>query len=387
MLMKKRAKNSLLTIVLILFSVLILIIAGIFIYLKSSLNLSSDFLNGKICAGEDSPCQTTSFTVEEGAYGKSTLVKLEEMGIIKNADLAYYYNRLNPSVTYYFVAGNFEIPHEIVDENGNTSKMRLSDLLKYLSDSSNICQDTVTITFEEGGFLLSYAKILADNLNIDYQDIIDYWNNPDVIKSYMKEYPFLSADIFNDDVKYLLEGFLFPDTYEFFINSSLDQITRKFLDNTLRIYNKYKTDFNNSALSVHDIFTMASIIQWESGSLADSKKIAGVFTNRLNAGEVLASTVTACYAFDLDKNQCYESGDTLFYTQSYNPYNTYTIEGLPPGPVCNPCENAIFAALNPDTTDGYFYFCADMCNGGTVFAKTYSEHEYNIQHYYLACDN
>ena len=80
-------------------------------------------------------------------------------------------------------------------------------------------------------------------------------------------------------------------------------------------------------------------------------------------------------------------GDTLDYTWRDDPYNTYTNLGLPPGPVCNPNEVAIEAALNPDTSQGYFFFCADMCNGGTVFARTYAEHEYNIQHYYLACAN
>ena len=59
--------------------------------------------------------------------------------------------------------------------------------------------------------------------------------------------------------------------------------------------------------------------------------------------------------------------------------------GFPPGPVCAPSKNSIYAALYPDTSEGYFYFCADLCNGGTVFARTMEEHNYNIEHYYLAC--
>ena len=203
----------------------------------------------------------------------------------------------------------------------------------------------------------------------------------------MNDYPFLTEEIFSENVKYYLEGYLFPDTYEFFEFTNCDEVTRRFLDRTLEIYNSHIDEFKASEFSVHEVFTLASIVQWESGNPADSKLIAGVFVTRLNYPEVLASTVTACYAFDLDKDECYEVGDTLDYTWREDPYNTYTNQGLPPGPVCNPNEVAITAALNPDSSEGYFYFCADMCNGGTVFARTYAEHEYNIEHYYLACDN
>ena len=157
------------------------------------------------------------------------------------------------------------------------------------------------------------------------------------------------------------------------------------MDRTLEVYNNHKAEFDNSRFSIHEVFTLASIVQWESGDEEDSKKIAGVFVNRLDEPEILGSTVTACYAFDLTKDECYHVGDTLDYTWRDDPYNTYTNQGLPPGAVCNPNEIAIVAALNPDTTDGYFFFCADMCNGGTAFAKTAEEHQYNIDNYYLAC--
>ena len=203
----------------------------------------------------------------------------------------------------------------------------------------------------------------------------------------MSEYPFLTEEIFGENVRYYLEGYLFPDRYEFFEFTNPDEVTRRFLDRTLEIYEKYKEDFDNSTYSIHEIFTLASIVQWESGSLEDSMKIAGVFETRLNYPEVLGSTVTACYAAGLTKDECYEVGDTIEYTWRDNPYNTYTNLGLPPGPVCNPNEIAINAALHPDSSEGYFYFCANMCDGGTVFAKTEAEHQYNIERYYLACSN
>ena len=381
--MKKR--NKILIAILVVLLLIFSLIGGIVFYVRSSLKLTDAFLNGQICENGEVPCETTVFIVDEGAYGKSTLDKLEQTGIIKNADIVYYYNRLMTG--YSFAAGYFEIPHEVTDENGNIRKITLDELLAFLADPANAHQDTVMLAFDEGDFIRSYAKKIGENTTVSEEELLAYWNDPEVIKGYMKDYPFLTDAVLGENVKYYLEGYLFPDTYEFFEFTNCDEVTRRFLDRTLEIYNKHIDEFNASRFSIHEVFTLASIVQWESGDIDDSKLIAGVFVDRLDAPEILGSTVTACYAFDLSKDECYEVGDTLDYTWRDDPYNTYTNQGLPPGPVCCPNEIAIEAALHPDTSQGYFFFCADMCNGGTVFARTYEEHEYNIQHYYLACDN
>ncbi|MBQ6493870.1 MAG: endolytic transglycosylase MltG [Erysipelotrichaceae bacterium] len=385
--MKKRTK-IIIAILIILF-LIIGIIAGIAIYIKSSLKPTKQFLNGEICENNETPCEVTPFIVDEGAYGKSTLEKLQEYGIIKDSDIVYYYNRLFTG--YSFAAGYFELPHKVADEYGNMREVNLDDILAFLADPKNAHQDTVTLSFDEGDFVRAYAKKIGENTTVKEAEIFAYWNNKDVIRSYMSEYPFLTEDIFNanpnsDEKKCLLEGYLFPDTYEFFEFTNCDEITRKFLDRTLDIYNSHQSEFAESEFSIHEVFTLASIVQWESGNAEDSKIIAGVFVTRMNEPEILGSTVTACYAFDLSKDECYSVGDTLDYTWRDDPYNTYTNQGLPPGPVCCPNETAIVAALHPDSSQGYFFFCADMCNGGTVFARTEAEHQYNVEHYYLACD-
>ena len=375
-------KNKLVVAIISIFIVLIVILAGVFFYITSALKPTKAFLSGKICEGQ-APCEVTPFIVDEGAYGKSTLDKLQEEGIIKDSDIVYYYNR---TITgYSFVAGYFELPHQKTDNNGNQVDVELDDILSFLSDPANAHQDTVTISFDEGDFIREYARLIGENTTVSEQEILDYWENESVIRSYMNEYPFLTEEIFDEEVKYYLEGYLFPDTYEFFEFTTPDEITRKFFDRTLDIYNRHLDEFSASQFSIHEVFTLASIVQWETGDPEDSKLVAGVFLTRLNYPEVLGSTVTACYAFDLTKDECYEVGDLTEYTHQYDPYNTYTVQGLPPGPVCNPNETAIIAALNPDDSYGYFYFCANMCDGGTVFARTAQEHQYNIDHYYLAC--
>ncbi len=395
--MKKKKKNKVLIAIFIILFLIIACITSVIFYVKANLKPAKSFLNNEVCGDLDSPCDYTPFVVEEGAYGKSTLEKLQEEGIINDANIVYYWNRIFGGYSFY--AGYFEIPHAIEDENG-THAITLEEILSFISNPENAHQDTVWIKLEEGDFARGFAETIAESVTLKdnptsdveekKQTLLDYWNNEDVVRSYMDEYEFLTEDIFDGDIKIILEGYLFPDTYEFYEYISCDQITRKLLDRTEEIFNKYYDDFKNNELSYHEIFTLASMCQWESGSVTDSAGIAGVFLNRLRDGEehdiwTLGSTVTACYAFDLTKEECYQVGDTSEYTTKEDPYNTYVVSGFPPGPVCNPNEVSIYAALHPENND-YYYFCANMCDGGTVFASTLSEHQYNIERYYLACD-
>lgn len=380
--MKKKTK-VIISIFVVLFLIIGLVV-GIIVYGLSSLSLTDDFLDGKICNNSDT-CDTYTFIIEPGSTGKDTLNQLYAEGIIKDSSIVYYYNRIFTG--YSFVAGSFDIPRKMEDMYGNVHETTLDELLDYLSKEENANLSTFTMKFDEGDFIKHFARLIAQEIDVTEQEILDTWNSESYVRSLMADYDFLTEDVFNLNVKYYLEGYLFPDTYEFYRNASIDDITRKMLDRTQEIYEKYITEFDSSDLSIHEVFTLASIVQWESGDEEDSKLVAGVFINRLNAPEVLASTVTACYASDLTKDECDEIGDTLDITQKYDPYNTYTVQGLPPGPVCCPNEVAIKAALNPDTEDGYFYFVANMCDGGTVFAKTWEEHNRNIDRYYLACDD
>ena len=374
--------KTIIKIIVVLFLLIIVSLVGSYFYVDSQLKPTDAFLNGEICE-DTSPCETTPFIVEEGEYGKSTIEKLNEKGIVKNPDIVYYYNRFITG--YSFPAGYYEIPHKVENSDGSTRPVTLDEILGFISNPNNAHQDTVTISFKEGGLIKEFAKQIGENTTVKEDEIFNYWNDEQVLRNYMKEYPFLTEDIFNEDVRYPLEGYLFPDTYEFFEFTNPDEVTRKFLDQTLSIYNQYKDGFTNSKFSIHEVFTLASIVQGETGTFSDAELVAGVFVDRYNAPEVLASSVTSCYAFELSTEECYKVGEGLDYTQQYHPYNTYTIMGFPPGPVCAPSKNSIYAALYPDTSEGYFYFCADLCNGGTVFARTMEEHNYNIEHYYLAC--
>lgn len=390
--MKKKTK-----ILIAIGSVLFLIISsivGIVIYVKSCLKPTKAFLNGEICGSNDVACEITPFVIEEGSYDKEVLEKLQETGILKDANIVNYWNKLLGGYTFY--AGYYEIPHKIDDK-----EIILEQLLGFLANPKNAHQDTVFIKLDEGDFVRSFAKDIVsevtlkenptDDLYEKSQTLLNYWNDENTIRSYMEEYPFLTEEMFNENCKYLLEGYLFPDSYEFFEFSDCDQITRKIFDRTLEIYEKYEDDFKASKFSTHEIFTLSSIIQWESGDEEDSKKVAGVFMNRMEnpdfegTGGRLQSTVTACYALDYSKDECEHAGDLSESAEYDSPYNTYNVEGLPPGPVCCPNEIAINAALNPVRNGNYYFFVADFCNGGTAFATTYAQQLRN-QDTLLACD-
>lgn len=310
-------------------------------------------------------------TIQDNWYGKTVLKYLQEEKVIRNGDIAYIYAKLN-NLSLDFKAGTYDVD----------KSWTFKELVAYLSDGNNAIQDTVTVKFMEGTRVIDFAENLAENTNLEYDEIIAYWNNESNIKALMSDYPFLTDEMFNSDVKYYLEGYLFPDTYEFYRDTTVEQVTRKMLDETLKLYEEYKSDFDNSKYSIHQLFTLASIVQRESGNSEDMAKVASVFYNRLDEGMQLQSSVTVCYALNIGLGDDWTKCE-ITQTNS-DPYNTYQVSGFPPGAICNFGKDALVATLEPEDTE-YFYFIGDVCgDGGTIFARTYEEQLANQQEY-LGC--
>ena len=192
-------------------------------------------------------------------------------------------------------------------------------------------------------------------------------------------YPFIEDVIgMEDDRDYVLEGYLFPDTYQVYTDSSEEVIIRKLLDRFDEIFtNDYISKADELGFTIDQVVTMASLIEKE-GKPKDFKKISAVLYNRLNLDMPLQSDATLQYATGLKK---------LLFTdaekETDSPYNTYQNIGLPIGPICNPGKNAIEAALYPDEDymdEGYLYFSlTDPETGDLVFAKTLEEHNANVE--------
>lgn len=198
------------------------------------------------------------------------------------------------------------------------------------------------------------------------------------------------------DNKYCLEGYLFPDTYEFYINDSPGRVIGKMLDGfsqsvdqelfetNLELLNQRlsqkmashgynQTYINENLMTPHKLITMASIVEKEAVGPIESYTIASVFYNRLcypSAFPYLNSDATVYYAIGGVK----EGGLTAEDYKVDSPYNTYTHQGLTPGPICNPSQASIYAALDPDDS-GYYYFVFDKENNCHQFSTTYEEHQ------------
>ncbi len=190
-------------------------------------------------------------------------------------------------------------------------------------------------------------------------------------------YYFIEDILEEDDAssrKYALEGYLSPNTYEIYTNSSADTIIKRLLSQTEASYLlTYDERAQELGLTMDEVFTLASMIEKEAKT-SDFAKVSAVFHNRLKLDMTLDSDVTVKYA----------SGSQKMYLNSEDlsvdsPYNTYQNKGLPVGPVCNPSMDAIVAALYPDEqymAQKYLYFCStDPDSGALHFSKTLEEHQ------------
>ena len=184
----------------------------------------------------------------------------------------------------------------------------------------------------------------------------------------------------NAQYKVKLEGYLYPETYSFHKDATAKQITETFLDQFQKTIAPYEADIKKSGMSMQEVITFASIVQYEASTKEDMEMIAGVFQNRLKQGMTLDSSVTVCYALYDDMTS---GEDCEVNTHIDSPYNTYKNAGLPIGPILNPGAMAIQAVLHPKAND-YLYFVADIYGDGKVYyARTLDEQEANIDKYNL----
>ena len=249
---------------------------------------------------------------------------------------------------------------------------------------------SVRITFPEGITIDGMLKTIAKT----------EYRNTDALKNYWKPYnsnlrsaySFLPSDLkcTYGDVescnKYYLEGFLYPDTYDFFVDEQIESITRKFLDN-FAIKNPELIALPNQ--QIYTTLTLASVVEKETGHTTQNttsdlsverKTIAGVFQNRDALYYRWQSDPTVVYGSE--KVLCQvgriisdcESLDNDIYQKSL--YNTYVVQGAPIGPISNPSKELINAVLHPLKTN-YLYFAADI-SGKVYFATTNEEHNTNI---------
>ena len=173
------------------------------------------------------------------------------------------------------------------------------------------------------------------------------------------------------------EGYLFPDTYYFYKETTIEGIIKKMRDNFDRkVDEKLRKEIEKQNRTLYDILIMASILEKEVITDEDRAIVAGIFWKRLEINYPLQSCATIAYVLGVDKWR-YSIEDT----RVKSPYNTYTNIGLPPTPINNPGLSAIKGAIYPKKTD-YNFFLTDPETGNTIFSKTFEEHNQNKAKYF-----
>lgn len=168
-----------------------------------------------------------------------------------------------------------------------------------------------------------------------------------------------------------LEGFLFPDTYRFWPDSSLETVVKKFLDNFgKKLVPDWRAEIERQNKSVYEVIVMASLIENEVKSDDDRAIVSGILWKRLGIGMKLDVDFTICYIKALRGKECLPI--TAEDKKINSPYNTYLYAGLPPGPISNPGISAIRAAIFPQENPFWYYLSTP--DGKTIFSRTLDEH-------------
>lgn len=233
-------------------------------------------------------------------------------------------------------------------------------------DSSEAAPLTFKLTIPEGYTLARIGMTLEEMGVCTAAEFLDAAQTGDY-----SAYPLVAQQAYDENRCFKLEGYLFPETYEFYTGATADDVIRTMLDHMeSRITEDLRAEIAQSGYTFDQILTLASIIEKEALGAEQMPMISSVLHNRLAAGMQLQCDVTIKYVEGAIKP--FIDGDIDRYN-SY--YNTYKCPALPAGAICNPSYDAILAALRPETSD-YYYFLTDA-DGNYYYAATLEEHNAN----------
>lgn len=301
------------------------------------------------------------FVIVEGSTYSSVINKLKDQNLIKNELCFKLYIKLNNKNR--LEAGTYKL-----DKN-----MNVKEIVSVFDKGNTYNPDVINITFKEGKHMRWVASTIVSNTNNKEEDVFNLLNDKTYLNELINEYWFIDNNILNENIYYSLEGYLFPNTYEFMNKEvSIKEIFKTMLDEMDKQLLPYKKDMENSKYSIHELLTLASIVELEGKANSDRAGIAGVFYNRLNSGWSLGSDVTTYYAAKVDMSERDLYISEINDKNYYNTRSNYLAGKLPIGPICNPSIDSIKAVLYPKENNHY-YFVADK-NGKTYFTNTYTEH-------------
>jgi len=304
--------------------------------------------------------ETVLYTVEAGAGFSSIADDLAEQHIINSKNWFKFYTIINGTASD-LKAGVFELK----------PGMSYSDIMKTLMVAPN--SEEVSITFPEGYTVKQMGELVAEKFNITPEE----WSVMTGVNSPLNNHNFVLTAQKPAGVD--LEGYLFPDTYRFFVEATAEDIVEVMLDtmeNRLVDTGAFNSDFKfqSEISNLHELLTTASILEREVRTSQDIPQVADIIYKRLKIGMPLQMDSTVNY-FTGNNTPSISLADR----DIESPYNTYLNTGLPPGPISNPGIDSLKAAVSPKTND-YYYFLTDA-KGEVFYGVAFDQHITNKNKY------
>ena len=325
--------------------------------------LVGGFFTWNYIKGETQPVDTAqtelvSFEIEQGASVKEVSKALEKEGIIRNSKLFNFYLKFK-NVSG-FKSGLYHV----------SKSMTLDEIIAELSgQGKDKDQNATKVLIREGEQLTDIAKEVEKSTKYSAEDFMAKVQDEDFLRYLVQKFPKLLTQSYNGyQVKYVLEGYLFPATYDMNDSKTLQMLITEMVAKTDEVMSKYYDKILASDYTLQEIMALASLIEKEGTKLEDRKKISSVFHNRIKENMKLQTDVSVQYALGEHKESL-----SLADLEVDSPYNLYLNYGVGPGPYNSPSEDSIVAALEPEKTD-YLYFLADIHTKEIYYAKTYEEH-------------
>lgn len=304
---------------------------------------------------EDSP-QEIEVTIPIGSTSNQIGTILEEEGLVRNGTIFRYYVRYKNESG--FQAGDYRL---------NTG-MTMDEIIDSLKDGSVMQEPELIITIPEGLWLEHMIEMIANATEHTVEEIEEVVHDKEYVSTLIERYDMLTEVVLDDDIRYPLEGYLFPARYDFMVeNPSIKEIVEAMLNRTQAILDNLEEEMDELDLTPHEVLTLASIIEREALISEDRYKISGVLHKRLERGMRLEVDPTTAYAI----------GEHLYMTSIENtrfesPYNTYVVDGIPIGPIAGPGQDSIEAAVRPEISDALYFYA--RVNGEVIYSETYEEH-------------
>jgi UPF0755 protein len=289
------------------------------------------------------------------APGSSTVAiagVLQEAGLIRNATVFRYWAKYR-GMDQNFQAGSYLFSYG----------MTIEQIMKELA-AGNVYRPTVPVTIQEGLTLEQIAARLAESGLVDYDEFFEMAATA---------VPALGQVV--PGQRYAIEGYLFPDTYEFDPEVTAEAVLQRLQSRLAEVIDApMRERAEELGIDIHQLLTMASLIEREVQVASERELVSAVLHNRLKKNMLLQIDATVIYALGEHKTVV-----LLKDLEVNSPYNTYKFAGLPPGPIAAAGRKSIEAVLYPANVDYLYYRAKEDGSGGHYFARTFAEHQANIR--------